>query len=137
MSIPKPLVQINQAFIAITVLLGLLIHPMIMVVPFVIGVYTLITKQNPIIQFSKSFLKKKPNQYKQEDKQQQLFNQWIATSCIGLSLIFFYVNMTILAYSFAIMVLAASTIALCGFCVGCFIRYRFMMWRYQRTKAEQ
>jgi hypothetical protein len=136
MSIPKPLVQINQAFIALTVLLGLLIHPMIMIVPFVIGLYTLITKQNPIIKISKGFLKKEPNQYKQEDKQQQLFNQWIATSCIGLSLIFFYVNMTILAYSFAIMVLAASTIALCGFCIGCFIRYRFMMWRYHRTKAE-
>lgn len=135
MSIPKPLVQINQAFIAITVLLGLIIDPAIMTVPFAIGVYTLITKKNPIILLSKSLLTKEPSQYNQEDKQQQIFNQWIATTCIGLSLLFFSLHIPLLAYTFAIMVLAASTIALCGFCIGCFIRYRFIMWRHQRSKA--
>ncbi|MEN2767926.1 DUF4395 domain-containing protein [Ornithinibacillus xuwenensis] len=136
MSIPKPLVQINQSFIVLTVLLGLIINPAILIAPFVIGVITLITKQNPIILFSKRFLRKDPSQYKQEDKQQQLFNQWIATICVGLSLLFFYTNLEILAYTFSIMVLAASSIALCGFCIGCFIRYRYIMWKYNRTKVQ-
>ncbi|WP_067729451.1 DUF4395 domain-containing protein [Oceanobacillus damuensis] len=133
MSIPKPLVQINQSFIVITVLLAFIIHPVILLLPFVNGLYTLITKSNPIIMSSRRFLKKPSNEYRQEDKDQQLFNQWIATICIGLSLIFFSLNYTIPAIIFSLMVLAASGIALMGYCIGCTIRYRYMMWRHKKT----
>ncbi|MEC5423987.1 DUF4395 domain-containing protein [Virgibacillus sp. C22-A2] len=134
MSIPKPLVQVNQSFIVISVLLALLIHPAILLIPFAIGVYTLLTKKNPVIHFSKRFLKKPFDSYKQEDKDQQLFNQWIATICIGLSLLFFSINLSILGYVFSGMVVVASGVALMGYCIGCTIRYRYMMWRYKRTK---
>ncbi|WP_249869499.1 DUF4395 domain-containing protein [Oceanobacillus saliphilus] len=129
MSIPKPLVQLNQSFIVTTVVLALVIHPVLLLLPFLNGLYTIITKKNPIILFSRRFLKKPLNQYIQEDRDQQIFNQWIATICIGLSLIFFYLNLTIPAIIFSIMVLAASGIALMGYCIGCTIRYRYMMWR--------
>ncbi|HSP21245.1 MAG TPA: DUF4395 family protein, partial [Planococcus sp. (in: firmicutes)] len=89
MSIPKPLVQSNQAFIVLTVILALVFHKAILLLPFLIGAYTLITKKNPIIQFNKRFLKKPANQYVQEDREQQIFNQWIATICLGLSLLLF------------------------------------------------
>ncbi len=135
MSIPKPLVQVNQSFIVISVLSGLLFHPAILFIPFAIGVYTLLTKQNPIISFSKQFLHKPFEKYRQEDKDQQLFNQWIATVCLGLSIIFFYVNLTVLGFVFSLMVLAASGVALMGYCIGCTIRYRYMMWKYKRSKA--
>lgn len=75
MGIPKPLVQTNQAFIFLSVLLALIIHPVILLIPFVIGVYTLITKKNPIILIGKQFLKKPAGQYPQEDRDQQIFNQ--------------------------------------------------------------
>ncbi|MGJ9459087.1 DUF4395 domain-containing protein [Oceanobacillus sp. CF4.6] len=133
MSIPKPLVQVNQSFIVITVLLAFVIHPIILLLPFLNGLYTLITKKNPIIMFSKRFLTKPLNQYLQEDRDQQIFNQWIATICIGLSLTFFYLNFTTVGIIFSLMVLAASGIALMGYCIGCTIRYRYMMWRYKRT----
>ncbi|MFD1040112.1 DUF4395 domain-containing protein [Virgibacillus byunsanensis] len=136
MSIPKPLVQINQTFIILSVLLGLLLHPVILLVPFTFGIYTIVTKQNPIIMFSRRFLTKSFHLYKQEDKDQQIFNQWIATICIGLSMIFFYFNMNILGYTFSMMVVAASGIALMGYCIGCTIRYRYMMWRYKRTRTQ-
>ncbi|MFC4558241.1 DUF4395 domain-containing protein [Virgibacillus kekensis] len=135
MSIPKPLVQTNQIFIFIMVLIGLIIHPAILLVPFTVGVYTLLRKQNPIIMFGKRFLKRSANQYKQEDKDQQIFNQWIATICLGLSLIFFYTELTILGYISSLMVMAAAGIALMGYCIGCTIRYRYMMWKYRRSKA--
>ncbi|MFB4168859.1 DUF4395 domain-containing protein [Virgibacillus sp. JSM 102003] len=136
MSIPKPLVQVNQSFIVIFVLSGLLFHPAILLIPFTVGIYTLLTKQNPIISFSKRFLRKPFEKYRQEDKDQQLFNQWIATVCLGLSITFFYVNLTILGSIFSLMVLAASGVALMGYCIGCTIRYRYMMWKYKRSKAH-
>ena len=136
MTIPKPLVQTNQAFIVITVLTALLLHPAILLVPFAVGVYTLITKKNPVIQFSRRFLKKPMASYQQEDKDQQLFNQWIATICLGLSLLFFSVGIQLAAYAFGIMVIIAAGVALMGYCIGCTIRYRYMMWKHNRTKAQ-
>jgi len=133
LTIPKPLVQLNQIFILTTVLLGLFIQPNILLLPLLIGVYTLLTKQNPIILLGKSFLPKPANTYLQEDKAQQIFNQWIATICIGLSFLFFSLNLPAMAFIFGLMVVAASGIALMGYCIGCTIRYRYMMWRSHRA----
>ncbi|PLT29869.1 DUF4395 domain-containing protein [Peribacillus deserti] len=133
MGIPKPLVQLNQLFIVVSVLAALLFFKFILFIPFVIGVYTLITKKNPVILLGKKMLKKPLSQYIMEDKDQQLFNQWIATVCLGLSITFFQLGLHSLAYVFSIMVLLAAGIALMGFCVGCFIRFRFMMWKHKRS----
>ncbi|MFD1863579.1 DUF4395 domain-containing protein [Planococcus chinensis] len=135
MSIPKPLVQSNQAFIVLSVILALVFHKAILLLPFLVGAYTLITKKNPVIQFNKRFLKKPANQYIQEDRDQQLFNQWIATICLGLSLLFFALGITAAGYAFSLMVLIASGVALMGYCIGCTIRYRYMMWKHQKANA--
>ena len=136
MTIPKPLVQSNQVFIVVAVITALIFYKAILIIPFAVGVYTLITKTNPVILFSKQFLKKPANEYIQEDKDQQLFNQWIATICLGLSLVFFYFGFQTAGYAFAIMVAIAAGIALMGYCIGCTIRYRYMMWKHNRTKAQ-
>lgn len=136
MTIPKPLVQINQTFIVLTVFAALFIHPAILLLPFINGVYTLLTKKNPVILFSRRFLKKPAASYRQEDKDQQLFNQWIATICLGLSLLFFSTGIQTAAYAFSIMVILAAGVALMGYCIGCTIRYRYMMWKHERTKAQ-
>lgn len=133
MTIPKPLVQINQAFIVVTVAAALLLHPAILLLPFAVGVYTLATKKNPVIQSSRRFLAKPMASYQQEDKDQQLFNQWIATICLGLSLVFFSFGMELVGFAFSIMVIIAAGVALMGYCIGCTIRYRYMMWKHNRT----
>lgn len=137
MSIPKPLVQMNQTFILITVLLGLFVHPVILILPFITGFLTLITKNNPVIRMGKNFLKKPASSYPPEDKAQQIFNQWIATVCIGLSLLFFILQINWLAYTFSIMVAIASGLALAGYCIGCTIRYRYMMWKHKNRSERQ
>jgi len=134
MGIPKPLVKLNQTFVILSVVLSLIIHKYLLLVPFVIGVYTLVTKSNPIIMLGKPFLKKNMKEYTLEDKDQQLFNQWIATICIGLSFIGFIIGFQILGYIFSIMVILAATVALCGFCIGCFIHYQYKMWQYRRKQ---
>lgn len=135
MSIPKPLVQSNQAFIVITVILALLFHKAILLLPFLVGVYTLVTKKNPVIAFNRRFLKNPANHYLQEDRDQQLFNQWIATICLGLALVFFSFGIAAAGYAFSLMVLIASGVALMGYCIGCTIRYRYMMWKHQKSNA--
>ncbi|RFU61257.1 DUF4395 domain-containing protein [Peribacillus glennii] len=132
MGIPKPLVQLNQLFIVLSVLTALASNKLILVLPFAIGVYTLITKKNPIISAGKMFLKKPLSHYVMEDKDQQIFNQWIATVCLGLSLAFFQLGWSTIAYVFSVMVLLAAGIALMGFCIGCAIRYRYIMWKHKR-----
>lgn len=57
MSIPKPLVKLNQLFIIITVLTALLAAKWLLLLPFLVGVVTLATKRNPVIMAGKSFLK--------------------------------------------------------------------------------
>lgn len=134
MSIPKPLVQLNQLFIVITVLIALLAAKWLLLLPFLIGVVTLATKRNLVIMVGKKLLKKPASSYQMEDRDQQLFNQWIATICIGVAFISFLMGYTLVGYVFSIMVILAAGVALMGYCIGCTIRYRYMMWKYKRKK---
>ncbi|MDT8861668.1 DUF4395 domain-containing protein [Alkalihalobacillus sp. MEB130] len=132
MGIPKPLVQTNQLFIVLSVVLALLVSNWILLIPFLIGVITLITRRNPIMVLGYTFLNKDKEHYVLEDPDQQIFNQWIATICLGLSFLFFRLGYVGGGYFFSIMVMAAAGIALLGYCIGCTIRYRYMMWKHKR-----
>jgi len=136
MTIPKPLVQLNQAFLVATVLAGLIVHPLILLVPFAVGIVTLTTKKNPLIAFGRRFLPNPPNSYPQEDREQQLFNQWIATACLALALLFFAAGQAIVATVFGAMVIIAAGVALMGYCIGCTVRYQLMMWKHRRAKTD-
>ncbi|MFC7319680.1 DUF4395 domain-containing protein [Halobacillus campisalis] len=135
MRIPKPLVQMNQLFIVTTVLLGLIFQPNLLMIPFLIGAYTLATKKNPVMAAGKRFLKKPFDQYVPEDRDQQLFNQWIATICLGAALLSFNAGWAAAGYVFSLLVVAAAGLALAGFCIGCTIRYRYMMWKHKRAHS--
>ncbi|WP_054637710.1 DUF4395 domain-containing protein [Thalassobacillus sp. C254] len=135
MGIPKPLVQANQAFIVSTVLLSLIFSIWILFLPFINGMVSLITNSNPVIRLGRNFLKKKPSQYVLEDPEQQRFNQWISTVCLGLSLLFYFLGFPAISIAFSVMVLLAAGIALTGYCIGCTIRYRYMMWKYKRQQT--
>lgn len=133
-SIPRPLVRINQSFIALSALLYLISSQVyFLILPIVFGISSLVLNYNPIIEFSKKFLKKPKNEYVQEDVAQQRFNQMLALTMFVLSFISYYLNIQWLSVTFAIMVFLASTIAILGFCIGCFIHYQFNMWKYRRS----
>jgi hypothetical protein len=133
-SIPRPLVRFNQSFIALSALLYLISSQVyFLILPIVFGISSLVLNYNPIIEFSKKFLKKPKNEYIQEDVAQQRFNQMLALTMFVLSFISYYLNIQWLSVTFAIMVFLASTIAILGFCIGCFIHYQFNMWKYRRS----
>lgn len=136
LSIPKPLVQANQIFIVVTVVAALIFHKALLFLPFLVGIYTLLNGKNPVIQTGRKCLKKPAASYPQEDQEQQIFNQWIATVFLGLALLFFAFSIPTVAYAFSLMVVIAAGLALLGYCIGCTVRYRYMMWKHYRSKAR-
>lgn len=137
-SVPRPLVRTNQWFIVISVLLTWITGiAWFLALPLVAGLLGLLVGFNPVMRFAKQFLKKHPSEYPPEDWEQQQFNQLIAVVCLALGLIGYLVHITLLAYVFTIMVAMAAFIAILGFCIGCFIRYQWMQYRYRKQQRME
>jgi len=133
-SIPRPFVRANQVVIIVAVVLSFVVHSFWwLLVPFIAGLLGLIFHWNPVLKIAKLFYRRPASTYYPEDAAGQQFNQYIATFCLGFSLIAFVVGWMTVAIAFAALVAAAATIAVCGFCVGCFIRYRWRQYRYRRS----
>lgn len=133
-TIPLPLVRTNQWVIFLSVLLSLFLQQYwIMLIPLLAGLCGLLFQWNPIMKLASLFLKKPRKEYRQEDWDQQQFNQIIAVVCLAVSSISFFLNWTIVGYIFAVMVGLASIIAILGFCIGCFIRFQWKKYQYNRS----
>ncbi|MEK5100863.1 DUF4395 domain-containing protein [Cytobacillus sp. FSL M8-0252] len=133
-SIPRPLVKTNQWVIVLSVIATLITGQFfILLIPLLAGLIGLLTGNNPVMMIAKKFLKKPLSSYIPEDKAQQQFNQLIAVVCLSIAFISSIIGWTILSYSFAIIVGLAATIALCGFCIGCFIHFQYNQYKYRRS----
>ena len=133
LSIPRPLVRVNQWIIFLSVVITWSTgFYWILLLPLVANLSGVLLRLNPIIYFSKRFLKKDPSQYIPEDVGQQRFNSTIATLCLVLGFLGYVLSINVLAYTFTIMVAVASFVAILGFCVGCFIHFQLNQFKYRR-----
>lgn len=136
-TIPKPLVQVNQSIIVLSVILtwatGM---EWILLISLLAGLSGVLLNVNPIMEVAKRFLKKEPSQYVQEDWEQQQFNQKIAILCLGVGFLGFAFGLSTVGYIFTILVAVAATVALLGFCIGCFIHYQWKMYQYRKAKSQ-
>lgn len=133
-SIPRPLVRTNQWVIVLSVIAAWVTgFYWILALPLLAGLIGLATGFNPIMRFAKLFLRKPGNEYAQEDRDQQQFNQVIAVSCLVLGLAGFVFQWQWAAYVFSAMVSVSAFVAICGFCIGCFIRFQWTQYRYRRS----
>ncbi|MED3794581.1 DUF4395 domain-containing protein [Niallia alba] len=133
-TIPLPLVRTNQWVIFLSVLLSLVLQQYwIMLIPLIAGLSGLLFQWNPIMKVASLFLKKPKKEYHQEDWDQQQFNQIIAIVCLTIGSLSFFLNWTVLGYIFSIMVGIASIVAILGFCIGCFIRFQWKKYQYNRS----
>ena len=136
-TIPKPLVRLNQSFIALSAILYLISsNRLLLILPIIFGLSSIFLNYNPLFVLGKRFLKKPMNEYIQEDKAQQRFNQILALSMYILAFVSISLGQVLVSYIFAAMVFLASTIALLGFCIGCFIHYQYHMWKYRRSLVK-
>jgi hypothetical protein len=137
-SIPRPLVRLNQWFILLSVASTWLTgQEWILLLPLIAGLLGLFFDFNPIMRIGKLFLKKHPTEYIPEDKDQQNFNQIIAVTLLLAAFISYKMHWITLALIATTMIALASFIAILGFCVGCFIRYRWNQYQYQRTHSKK
>lgn len=133
-SIPRPLVRLNQWTILLSVVLTWLTGSgWLLAIPLVANLLGVLCNFNPIIRVGKYFLKKEPSAYIPEDAQQQKFNSSIASFCLAGGLIGFLLGWQVVAYVFTIMVATASSIAIAGFCIGCFLHFQLKQWQYRRS----
>jgi hypothetical protein len=137
-SIPRPLVRLNQLSIALCSILFILTSNRdILLFPIIVGLSSLLFDFNPLMVVGKRFLTKPMNEYIKEDKAQQRFNQILAVSMLVSSYISHLFGLSILSIVFAVMVFLASSIAIMGFCIGCFIHFQYHMWKYRRLTKNQ
>lgn len=136
-TIPRPLVRLNQSFIALSAILYLISsNRLLLILPIIFGLSSIFLNYNPLFVLGKRFLKKPMNEYIQEDKAQQRFNQILALSMYILAFVSVSLSQVLISYIFATLVFLASTIALMGFCIGCFIHYQYHMWKYRRSLVK-
>lgn len=134
LSIPRPLVRVNQWTIFLSVVITWVTGFFwILLLPLIANLSGVLFKVNPIIYFSKGFLKKDPSQYVPEDVEQQRFNSTIASICLLIGFVGYLSKVPALAYTFTIMVAFASFVAILGFCVGCFIHFQITQFKYRQS----
>ena len=134
LSIPRPLVRVNQWTIFLSVVITWAAgFYWILLLPLIANLSGVLLGFNPIIYFSKGFLKKDPSGYIPEDVGQQRFNSTIATLCLTLGFLGYLLSVNALAYTFTAMVAVASFVAILGFCVGCFIHFQINQFKYRRS----
>jgi len=134
--IPRPLVRVNQWSIVISVILLVITGNIIwLFIPLLSGMSSLLFDFHPLMALAKPFLKKDFSQYVLEDKIQQRFNQTLAVIMLSLSVLSHWLGWPILTYIFAAMVFTASGVAILGFCIGCFIRYQWILMKQNRKST--
>lgn len=131
-SIPKPLVDLNQWFIVTSVILSWILQlQWLLYIPFLAILSGFLFNYNPVMKLGRKFLKKEASAYQPEDVGQQRFNSGIAAFCLGTSLISGFFQWTAGYFFFSGMVFLAASIALAGFCIGCFIRFQWHRLQYK------
>lgn len=134
LSIPRPLVRVNQWTIFLSVVLTWVTgNAWILAIPLVVNLLGFTFGFNPIMRFARIFLTKEPSTYIPEDAGQQRFNSSIATICLAGGLVSFVTGWTVLGYVFTVLVAVASFVAILGFCVGCFIHFQVRQYVYRRS----
>lgn len=134
LSIPRPLVRLNQWVIIISVVITWFSNvEWFLLIPLLAGLCGLIFKVNPIIKFGKIFLSKHPSEYIQEDFDQQQFNQVIAVFCLSLGLLGYLIGWNWFGVIFTVMVALAAFVAILGFCIGCYIRFQWQQYCYRKS----
>ncbi|MFY0517482.1 DUF4395 domain-containing protein [Lysinibacillus sp. UGB7] len=132
--IPRPLVRLNQWIILLSIILTWTTGVVwLLAIPLVANFLGVLCNFNPIIRFGKQFLKKAPSAYIPEDAQQQKFNSSIASFCLAGGFLGFFFHWKIVGYTFTAVVAIASSVAIAGFCFGCFLHFQLKQWKYRRS----
>ncbi len=136
--IPYPIVAVNRGVIVGGVLLALWTNqPLLTTVILALLAPAALfgRKASPIFQITSVLLKEVIAHAPREDQRVQRFNNIIAVVMLGAAQIAFLLGAAWLGWVFSVAVAFAALVALCGFCVGCFLYFQFRINRSRLFRA--
>jgi uncharacterized protein DUF4395 len=141
-NIPMPIVNLNRWTLVTSILAGLVLQwPLVTTALFVILLFAVTFGQRGslIFQTGKRLIALgvlKSTGEEGEDRKLMRFNNSIALTLLGLAQVAFLLGVPIVGWALALMVVAAASAALMGFCLGCVLFYRFRIYRYRLFGAR-
>ncbi len=132
--IPLPIVSLNRWCIVVGVIVAAAFHqPLITTALFaIIAPAALFGSRASLVFWSGSRLFARAIAAAEtEDRRLMRFNNWLAAIMLGCAQIAFFAHAPLAGWMLCGAVALAAAIALCGFCVGCFLFFRFKMARYR------
>jgi hypothetical protein len=132
--IPLPIVRLNRWMLVVGIFAGLALQqPLLTTLLFAILLpATLIGQRASLIfQVGKRLFARQIPTAPREDRRMQRFNNTIATLLLGAAQIAFLAGAVAVGWILALMVAAAASLALAGYCVGCFLYYQLKLQRYR------
>ena len=136
--IPYPIVAVNRGIIVGGVLLALWTNqPLIttVILALLLPAALFGRKASPIFRIGSILFREAISHAPTEDQRVQRFNNIIAVVMLGAAQIAFLLGAAWLGWVFSVAVAFAALVALCGFCVGCFLYFQFRINRSRLFRA--
>jgi type IV secretory pathway TrbD component len=138
--IPLPIVKLNRAVLLVGISTAIIIQqPLITTALFFIILSAVVSGKNGSLIYiigSRIFAKQNLNAPK-EDPKLMRFNNSIAAILLGGAQIAFLADSPLTGWILSGAVAVAATVALAGFCFGCFLFYQFNLQRYKLFGSKQ
>lgn len=136
--IPYPIVSLNRGVIVGGVLLALAFdQPLITAALFALLLPAAVfgRRASPVFAIGSRAFARQNEHAPREDARVQRFNNVIAVAMLGAAQIAFALGAVWLGWALSVGVAFAALIALCGFCVGCFLYYQFRISRVRLARV--
>lgn len=130
--IPVPIVKLNRWTLVVGILVGLVLQqPVFTTLLFVMLAFALVggPRWSLVFQVGRRVFARQIAGAEREDRRLMRFNNSIALVLLGLAQLAFVLGAPVVGWVVAGMVAVAASIALAGFCVGCFLFYQFKLQR--------
>lgn len=130
--IPLPIVKLNRWTLVIGIVAGLITQqPLWTAALFVIVLLAVLfgRRWSLVYQVGQRVLARQIATAEREDRRLMRFNNTIAVLLLGAAQIAFVLGVPVVGWVLAGMVALAASIALAGFCVGCFLYFQFKLNR--------
>jgi hypothetical protein len=132
--IPQPIVKLNQSILLAGVIAGIVFQqPLITTALFIITLGSVLfgKKGSLVYAVGSRILEKQNRDAATDDPRLVRFNNSIAMLLLGFAQIAFLLGAPLAGWILAGMLGIATAVALCGFCLGCFLFYQFNIQRYK------
>ncbi len=137
--IPLPIVKLNRWTLVVGLTTGLVLQqPLFTTALWLILLAAVLVGQRAslIFQVGQRLFAKQIPTAEREDRRLMRFNNSIAVFLLTLAQVAFVAGAPIVGWILAGMVIVAASVALAGFCVGCFLYFQFRLNRYRLLKIR-